>query len=236
MYAIELEVNEKLYLRNPQRSKLGRKILQHSVVLIDEIGFERFTFRKLAERIGSAETSIYRYFENKHYLLIYLLNWYWEWMKFRVDFKTNNINDPRHRLKEAISCIVDTTKRNTSVEFIDEDVLHRLVVTESTKAYHSKEIDEQNREGFFLSYKVLSEKLAGIIDEVNPSFPYPRALASNLLEMANNHVYFAVHLPRLTEVREEDGDVTGQVVELLTFFAFQLLSDRKVEAKNSVQL
>ncbi len=226
MYAIELEVNDKLYLRNPQRSKLGRKILQHSVLLIDELGFERFTFRKLADRIGSAETSIYRYFENKHYLLTYLLNWYWEWMMFRLDFKTNNIEDPGQRLREAISCIVDTTKRNTSVEFIDEDVLHRLVVTEGTKAYHSKEVDEQNREGFFLPYKVLSEKMAEIITEVNPSFPYPRALASNLLEMANNHVYFALHLPRLTEVRAEDEDVTGQVVELLTYFALQLLEDQ----------
>ena len=236
MYAIELEVNDKLFLRNPQRSTLGRKILRHSVLLIDELGFERFTFRKLAERIGSAETSIYRYFENKHYLLIYLLNWYWEWMKFRVDFKTNHIDEPTQRLKEAISCIVDTTKRNTSVDFIDEDVLHRLVVTEGTKAYHSKEVDAQNRDGFFLSYKSLSGKLADIIAEVNPVFPYPRALASNLLEMANNHVYFALHLPRLTEVSEEEKDITGQVVGLLTFFAFQLLDYRQVPSDKNVPL
>ena len=223
MYSIELNVNENLFLRNPQRSRLGRKILQHSVILLDEIGFERFTFRKLAERIGSAETSIYRYFENKHYLLIYLQNWYWEWMKFRMDFKLQNLTDPLQRLDIALELIVDSTKRNTHVEFIDEDILHRLVVTEGTKAYHNKEVDQQNQEGFFLAYKRLSEKLADILSGVNPDFPYPRTLASNLLEMANNHIYFAHHLPRLTDVQASKGNISAQVVELLRFFAMRLL-------------
>lgn len=226
-FTIELDVNEKLFLRNPQRSPLGRKILQHSILLIDEIGLERFTFKKLAERIGSAEASIYRYFENKHLLLLYLVNWYWEWMKFRIDFKAMNVENPEERLNIAISAIVDTAKRNTHVEFIDEDILHRIVVTEGTKAYHNKEVDELNREGFFLSYKSLCEKIAGIILDIQPEFPYPRALASSLLEMANNHIYFAEHLPRLTDVEAARGQILLQVESLLHFFAFTLL--RKAE-------
>ncbi len=222
-FSIELDVRENLFLRNPQRSPLGRKILQHSILLIDEIGLERFTFKKLAERIGSAEASIYRYFENKHLLLLYLINWYWEWMKFRIDFKTMNVEDPKERLNIVISAIVDTAKRNTHVEFIDEDILHRIVVTEGTKAYHNKEVDELNREGFFLSYKSLCEKIAGIILEIQAEFPYPRALASSLLEMANNHIYFAEHLPRLTDVEAARGQVLLQVESLLRFFAFNLL-------------
>lgn len=223
-FSIELDVNDKLFLRNPQRSPLGRKILQHSILLIDEIGLERFTFRKLAERIGSAEASIYRYFENKHLLLLYLVNWYWEWMKFRIDYKSMNVSDPEERLNIAISAIVDTAKRNTHVDFIDEDVLHRIVVTEGTKAYHQKEVDDLNREGFFLSYKSLCQKVADIVLELNPDFPYPRALASSILEMANNHIYFAEHLPRLTDVIAEKGNVMAQVEELLRFFAFSLIN------------
>ena len=79
---IQMQLNEKLYLRDPQDTKLGRKIIRHSILLIDEIGFEQFNFKKLAERIESTEASVYRYFENKHLLLVYLLCWYWEWTKF----------------------------------------------------------------------------------------------------------------------------------------------------------
>ncbi len=223
LLAIELDVNEKLCLRNPQRTELGRKILKHSILLLDEIGFERFTFKKLAERISSTEASVYRYFENKHLLLVYLVNWYWEWMKFSIDLKIMNIKNPEEKLRHVISTIVDTTKRNAKVDFIDEDVLHRIVVAEGTKVYHTKEVDEQNRDGYFMSYKSLSRKIADILLEINPLFPYPRALASNLLEMANNHVYFAQHLPRLTDISGEKGDILKQAEELLRFFAFQLI-------------
>lgn len=221
--AIELDVNEKLCLRNPQRTELGRRILKNSILLIDEIGFERFTFKKLAERIQSTEASIYRYFESKYLLLLYLVNWYWEWVKFCIDLRIMNIKNPEERLKLIIGTIVDSTKRNASVDFIDEDVLHRIVVAEGSKAYHNKEVDAQNREGFFLSYKTLSQKIVEVVKEINPAFPYPRALASNLLEMANNHIYFAEHLPRLTDINKEH-DILKQVEELLQFFAFKLIA------------
>ena len=101
-------------------------------------------------------------------------------------------------------------------------MLHRIVIAEGSKACHNKEVDEQNKGGFFWSYKSLSQKIAEIILENNPSFPYPRALASNLLEMANDHIYFAQHLPRLTEVSGQ-GDVLKQVEDLLVCFAWKML-------------
>ena len=47
--SIQIKLNEKLYLRDPQDTELGRKIIQESILLIDELGFENFTFKKLAE-------------------------------------------------------------------------------------------------------------------------------------------------------------------------------------------
>ncbi len=219
---IQMKLNEKLYLRDPQDTKLGRNIIQYSILLIDEIGFEDFNFKKLANRIGSTEASVYRYFENKHLLLVYLLCWYWEWMKFRIDYNTMNLTDPKEKLSIVISSIVDTTRRNTSIEFVDEDVLHRIVVAEGTKAYHTKQVDEENKDGFFLTYKALNKKIADIISEVNTGYPYARALASTLLEMANNHIYFALHLPSMTDVKVKEGDLS-QVQTLLEDFAFGLI-------------
>ena len=235
LLSIELKINEKLYKNDPQRTDLGRKILQYSVIMIDELGLERFNFKKLAQRIGSTEASIYRYFENKYLLLIYLVNWYWEWMRFRIDLKTLEIEDPKKRLRAVVSCIVDTAKRNTTVAFIDEDILHRIVVAEGTKAYHNKAVDTQNRDGFFSSYKELSKKVADVILENNPDFPYPRSMASNILEMTNNHIYFAEHLPSLTEVKA-NGDVLSQVEELMLYYIWKLIFPPTVQQGETEQI
>jgi AcrR family transcriptional regulator len=73
---IHIEVNPDLHLKNPDSSELGRRIVSISIEMIYELGFEAFTFRKLGEKIASPESSVYRYFENKHALLIYLVSWY----------------------------------------------------------------------------------------------------------------------------------------------------------------
>jgi hypothetical protein len=150
-------------------------------------------------------------------------------MKFNIDYNTMNIVDPRRKLKIVISSIVATSRRNTSIDFVDEDILHRIVVAEATKAYHTKQIDKENKSGFFLTYKMLNKTIADIIKEINPNYPYPRALAVTLLEMANNHIYFAKHLPSLTDITLE-GDDLREVEQLLNDFAFGLLDVVKNQA------
>ncbi len=223
---IFFKLNEKLYLRDPQETKLGRKIIQDSIVLIDEIGFEAFTFKKLAERIQSTEASVYRYFENKHLLLLYLLCWYWEWMRYCIEMNIQNIKDPRQRLRIAISTIIESSRRNAAIDFVDEDILHRIVISEAIKAYHTKQVDQENKYGFFLTYKALSNTIARLIQEVSPAFRYPKALASTLLEMSNDHPYFALHLPSLTDVKVIDGNL-DEVEQLLVDFAFGLIENPK---------
>lgn len=233
--SIILQINDSIYLRDPQQTALGRNLLKHGLSLIDELGMERFNFKKLAERMNSTEASVYRYFENKHKLLIYLINWYWEWMKFRIDYFTQNVQNPKERLHLAITAIVDTTKKNTTIDFIDEDVLHRILVTEGIKAYHSKEVDKDNKSGYFLSYKSLCAKLSELILGIRPDFKYPRTLASNLLEMANNQIYFALHLPRLTDIRFDKEEDYQQVIDMLDFFAFSILSDQADQKSSGTQ-
>ena len=222
-FHVNLKINEKLFVRDPQATDLGKRILHNSIILIDQMGVEQFTFGKLARKIKSTEASIYRYFENKHLLFVYLLNWYWEWMKFRIDFNTMNIKDPVERLRITLNVIVDTANRNTSIEFIDEDILHRIIVTEGTKGYHTKSVDEENQYGFFLSYKTLCLKIADILLAINPDFQYPRTLASTLVETANNTIYFAQHLPRLTDIEYKKPKFYGSIILMLERLAFGAL-------------
>jgi len=56
-----IQINSSIFLKNPETSDLGEKILSGSVEMIFEIGFEQFNFKKLAKKIGSTEASVYRY-------------------------------------------------------------------------------------------------------------------------------------------------------------------------------
>ncbi|NNE27760.1 MAG: TetR/AcrR family transcriptional regulator [Saprospiraceae bacterium] len=223
---IKVTLNEGLYLKDPQATVLGQNIIKHSILLIDEIGFEAFTFKKLAQKMSSTEASVYRYFENKHLLLIYLVSWYWEWVSYLIDIHTMNIEDPRRRLEIIIKTFVYASLDNPSIEYVNESVLHRLIISEGTKAYHTKSVDEENKEGYFINYKKLTQKVADVILEIEPDFPYPHALGSNLFEMANNHIYFAQHLPRLTDVTVVKDDLS-QVEAMLMYFAFNLIEKAK---------
>lgn len=220
--ALRIQLNDKLYLRDPQDTKLGRRIILHGILLLDEIGLESFTFKKLAQKISSTEASIYRYFENKHLLLTYLVCWYWEWLNYQIDVRTKNLQNPADKIRMAIRIMVESALANPAIEYIDQQALHRLVVAEGVKAYHTKDVDQENTSGFFLNYKSMAGKIAGFISEINPEFPYPRSLASNLFEMANNQIYFSEHLPRLTDLRLQGSDL-APVVELLEFFVFRII-------------
>ncbi len=221
--AIKISLNEGLYLKEPQDSKLGRKIMQYSIEMIDEFGFEAFTFKKLAQKINSTEASIYRYFENKHLLLLFLVNWYWEWVNYLIGINTMNIANPKEKLKIVVHSIVSASKEDPGVAYVNENKLHNIVISEGNKAYHTKDVDQENSKGFFKSYKALATAVSKVISEVNPNFEYPYTLATNLFEMSNNHIYFAQHLPRLTDVAAHKNKA-DELETMLNYFVDKLLS------------
>src|SRR5690606_22366340 len=109
---INIDVDAKLYLKDPNSSALGLQIIQHCIQMIDKIGFESFTFKKLASQIGATEPSIYRYFESKHKMLLYLLTWYWNWMDYKVILATSNIDSAEERLRLAIRLLSAPIERD----------------------------------------------------------------------------------------------------------------------------
>ncbi len=214
MPELHFQINKELYIKDPQESKFGKRLITHSIKLLHKIGFESFTFKKLAVEMASAEASIYRYFENKHKLLLFLTNWYWEWVSYCIKMNTLNIQDPQKKIKIIIDTIIDSTNENIENGLLNENLLHQMLIQESTKCYHINNVDEENKLGFFLSYKRLAETIASVIQEINPNYPYPKSLASNLLEMANNQIYFAMHLPRLTDLKNTKN-LEVQIKEML---------------------
>ncbi|WP_413788391.1 TetR/AcrR family transcriptional regulator [Tenacibaculum sp. 1B UA] len=91
-----LKIPSGIYIKDPETSELGKRIIENSIVLIEEIGFENFNFKKLGSIIGSNESSIYRYFESKHKLLVY--SWYWGWIQYSLVIETYSISSPKEKL------------------------------------------------------------------------------------------------------------------------------------------
>ena len=220
---VKINVPEDIYQRDPEQTKLGRKIINYGIKLIDELGFEAFTFGKLAKEISSTEASIYRYFENKHNLLVYLVSWYWSWLEYQIDYQTNNIEDAEKKLKIVLRIISEVSQKESSFSHIDEQALHRIVVCESSKSYYTKSVDDENQLNFFRSYKSLCQRISDIMLEYNQEYPYARALSSTILESAHQQIYFSQHLPSLTELRVKNTDDYIKVVNYLEFLVFNQL-------------
>lgn len=217
---IKINVSDNIYKRDPEQTKLGRKIIESSIELIDQLGFESFTFKKLAIHIDSTEASVYRYFESKHNLLVYLVSWYWSWLEYQINYETNNIEDAIKKTRIAIRLIAQADKFDQDYLHIDETALHRIVISESSKSYYTKNVDAENTNGFFKSYKSLCNKLSEFMAEINPKYPYSHALASTIIESAHQQVFFSQHLPTLTDLvvkSEADYDKLVEYLEHLVF-------------------
>lgn len=204
---MQIKVNEKTYLKDPSSSDLGKNILSKSVLLIDEIGLEAFTFRKLAKEMETTESSIYRYFESKHKLLIYLTSWYWCWIEYQFLFATTNIASPVDRLNQAIGVIAKDIYGKEANTNIDLEVLNRIVISESSKTIFIKDVDEANKIGFYSGYKRLMKRIAEIVLEINPDFNYAHTLISTIVEGIHHQKYFAEHLPSLTDIKSDSKEL-----------------------------
>ena len=216
---IQIHVNEKIYSKDPEGTALGKKIVSESIVLLDELGLEEFTFKKLSIRIGSTEASIYRYFENKHRLLTYLISWYWNWVEYQIKMRTYNITDDKEKLKICISLFTTPINMDMDFEHINEQALHRIVLMESAKSYFRKGVDEDNKEGLFSSYKRVTNLVSSFIRSVKPDYKYPEALISTMIEGAHQQLFFAQHLPSLTNVQEK----TNSTEEFFTDLIFKTI-------------
>jgi len=222
--SLKISIDTNLYLKNPESSELGQRIVTNSIELISEIGFEAFTFKKLGKYIQSNESSIYRYFESKHILLLYLISWYWSWLEYRLVFTTSNISNPKNRLRIALNIVTEKVEEDFAFTYINEVKLFKIIVNEGSKAYYTKEVDKENELGFFKPYKRLVKRISDIVLEVNPNFCYPNMLVSTVIEGARKQRYFQEHIPALSNC-DANNDSISAFFENLTFNSLNLNID-----------
>jgi AcrR family transcriptional regulator len=196
---IKINISQKIFVKDPETSELGKKILENSILLIDEIGFDNFTFKKLGQKIGSNESSIYRYFESKHKLLLYLTSWYWGWIEFKLVLSTNSISNPQEKLMKAIQIVTEEIITDSNHPHINEILLNKIIICEFSKSYLTKEVDEENKEGYFLIYKRVLNRMIEMVNEVSPTYPYAKSLISTVVEGALHQHFLKNHFKSITD-------------------------------------
>jgi AcrR family transcriptional regulator len=213
----KVKMNANLYLRDPEGTEIGKQIIRMAVQMIVTLGYEQFTFKKLAIEMNSTEATVYRYFENKHKLLIYLIDWYWSFIEFQVIFQLNNVKSPEERIKKLIDILVWEDNASAVFSELDQEALFYIAIAEGSKTYLSKDVDENNKELLYKPYKDLCARIALLFKEYNPKYKYPASLASTLVETAHMQYYFMQHLPRLSDFSKKKNpkDIEGYLEHIV---------------------
>lgn len=217
-FQVSFTVNEKLYLKNPESSEIGKQIVKTGIDIIFSIGFEHFTFKKLAAEIKSTEATVYRYFENKHKLLLYILNWYWCYMEFLVMMRLQNISSKKEKLKIIVDLLTHELPDSEGQYDYNKKYLNHIVIAESSKAYLTHDVAEVNKTEAFKPYKDLCSKISDVIREYNPRYKYPKSLSTTIIETSHQQQFFSTNLPRLTDnTGKKNAEFTGQFIEDMLF-------------------
>ncbi|HEX4886773.1 MAG TPA: TetR/AcrR family transcriptional regulator [Luteibaculaceae bacterium] len=224
MEVLQINVHPKIYLKDPRSSELGRGILLEGLHLMHQLGLEEFTFRKLAMHIHTTESSIYRYFETKHKLLLFYESWYWSWVAYRIQFEISNIEQVDERIRRLIGVLAYQPEPHERYGLFAVKTVKDVVVSESVKSYFVKSVDDNQRAGYFGPYLRVVERLSELIEELEPAYPFANALATTVVEGVLHQQHFAGHIPALTNFNPAS--------DALTEFFNQLVLSAKGYGKN----
>lgn len=205
--SIILKQPEGTYLKDPQGSDLGIKIIKESIELMEEIGIEDFTFKKLSIRIESTEASVYRYFESKHQLLLYLYSWYWGWKMVEIDRATHFITTDFDKLITAMNLLIQQENKAAFAFSFSYEKLRNLIEKEGIKSFLTKKVDDENQIGAFDNYKKLVALLSSWVVATKKDFQFPNMLITTIIEGAHLQHFFGNHLKRLTNHSDTNDNV-----------------------------
>lgn len=195
----KIKLNDNLYIKDPEETDLGKHIINKSIDIIYNIGFDKFTFKKLAISIKSNEPSIYRYFENKQQLLSYIHSWYWSWVEFNIDNNLRNINPSKEKLKIIIKTLSNSSKYDDNFKHIDEEKLSKIVIRDYQGIFIS---DDNEKYNTFESFDSLCRKISSIIIEIAPNYDSPNALAISLIKLVYEQMFFFINHSDITEIKD----------------------------------
>ena len=198
MARYHIEPDQSLSLRDTT-SPMGSRIVVEGLQLLNELGLEAFTFKKLSERISCSELTVYHYFANKQRLLQFYFQLYWLWLG-TLDEQSGSSLPPRERLHGTIRVLSGIWPQDMLSAQLEPEALRELVINEGSKSFLHKNVDADNADKLFKPYKDLIAQVATELKACAPQLRSPRSFATTLVEMAHSLEFAMHHLPALTEI------------------------------------
>ena len=118
-------------------------------------------------------------------------------------FATSNVLDPESKLLKAIEITTQTIEEDYDFSHVNEIKLNRIIINENSKSYLTKEVDSENKEGYFVVYKRLIARLREMILDINKDFKYATSISSTIVEGALHQHFLKEHFPSITDCNEK---------------------------------
>jgi AcrR family transcriptional regulator len=197
-YKVELSLPACLFVRDPQSSELGKMLAYTAAKMIGETGIEAFTLLKLAKNTGCTEATVYRYFSGKQQLLYYLMNLYWGYVLFGIEFHIKGEKSDSKRLNRALDVLLDPNIDNFSAPGTGQ-LLKAVAISEGIRIHLRPEVSEEIEQGKLKYYVELIDLFELLIHKAHPGYSYSRSLAGTLIDASLQQSFYQIHNTPLTD-------------------------------------
>ena len=110
-----------------------------------------------------------------------------------------------------------------SIDYINESILHEIVIDQGAKAFLTKHVVEDNNLNLFKPYKDLCLRISVIILKCKPEYKYSRSLSNTIIEVAHMQKFFKQNLPSLTDFADTQDD--AGIISYLEDLVFSTLQN-----------
>jgi hypothetical protein len=142
-------------------------------------------------------------------------------LDFQIGYQTKNLTNPVSKLKKVITILATTVEDDLMTGHVDESILHQILISEGSKAFLTKQVNQDNKQEYFKPYKDLCNTIGEIILECNHKYKYPHSLASTIIEMAHLQNFFMNHLPSLTDFSKSKDE--KEIIKYLEDLVFNTI-------------
>jgi hypothetical protein len=80
-------------------------------------------------------------------------------------------------------------------------VLNNIIINENSKSFLTKEVDQENKEGYFVIYKRIISRLRDIIIENNSNYTFPSSLATTIVDGSLHQHFLKDHFSSITDCK-----------------------------------
>ena len=116
----------------------------------------------------------------------------------------------------------ESAKYDPNFEHVDESILAHIVTKTSPISYITEELTKEVKDNILQSFKSLCNRIAAIIRSYSPHYLTPNALATSMIRMTREQIFFSKYFSDLTELHSTPED-TSEIYNFISKSIFSIL-------------